>query len=74
MAGERHGPLAWATAILTPPHPDAVPVSNVWNPSHRSMLNNKIPNSRVLEIVTEAVAIEIEFITEVGRGRGVVRH
>ncbi|KIY97028.1 ribonucleoside-diphosphate reductase subunit M2 [Monoraphidium neglectum] len=28
------------------------------------MLNNKIPNSRVLEIVTEAVAIEIEFITE----------
>ncbi|KAI8467291.1 MAG: ferritin-like superfamily [Monoraphidium minutum] len=28
------------------------------------MLNNKIPNSRVLEIITEAVAIEIEFITE----------
>jgi hypothetical protein len=30
------------------------------------MLNNKIPNERVIEIVTESVAIEKEFICEVG--------
>jgi len=34
---------------------------------HRSMLNNKIPKSRVKDIITEAVDIEVEFICEVGR-------
>jgi hypothetical protein len=29
------------------------------------MLNNKIPKERVLEIITEAVAIEREFVIDV---------